>query len=255
MKDQESTIDPKKKDDGLPGGICGRKDEVGRSGVYPMSGPHPPGAAEVRSQAAWGQGERGAPGYEDHGSSELSYEGGQVLGGYESRGGSLAVRPGQGGIMQLTSSAFRHEGSIPKQYTCEGQNISPELAWSGAPAETKSYVLIMHDPDAPRANGFTHWVLYNIPGSLDRIPENLSKEPNASGVGTQGRNDSGSIGYMGPCPPSGTHRYFTRLYALRSHIELKPGATQHEVLEAIQGHVIEETELMGTYAKSGQKVA
>src|SRR6266853_4936455 len=139
MKDEENKSRKEQRESGLPGGGAGRKDEVGRSGVYPMSGPHPAGDAEIRGQASWGQGERGATGYEDQGSSELTYEGGQVLGGYsvEEQGRQ------KGGRMKLTSPAFSHEGSIPKQFTCEGQDISPALSWTDAPKETKSFALIL----------------------------------------------------------------------------------------------------------------
>ena len=233
---------------GLPGGGAGRKDEVGRSGIYPMSGPHPPGNAEIRGQASWGQGERGAAGYENHGSSELSYEGGQVLGGY-------SAEPHKRGHMKLTSSAFSHGSAIPKRFTCEGQNISPELSWTDAPKETKSFVLFLHDPDAPRKNGFTHWVVYNIPPTVSRIEENVPRNASIQGLGLQGRNDSGTVGYMGPCPPSGSHRYFARLYALRAELELGPHATYAEVIAAMQGKIIEGAELMGTYDKTEQKAA
>lgn len=239
------------RESGLPGGGAGRKDEVGRSGVYPMSGPHPAGSAEVRGQAGWGQGERGAAGYEDHGSSELTYEGGQVLGGYSAEQREQQI----GGHMKLTSPAFSNGDSIPKQFTCEGEDISPELSWTDAPKETKSFALILHDPDAPRENGFTHWVVYNIPPTVNRIAENVPRNGSIQGLGLQGRNDSGKVGYMGPCPPSGTHRYFARLYALRVELQLGPNATYAEVIAAMQGKIIEETELMGTYAKTEQKAA
>jgi Raf kinase inhibitor-like YbhB/YbcL family protein len=157
--------------------------------------------------------------------------------------------------MKLTSPAFSHGGSIPRQFTCEGQDISPELSWTDAPKETKSFVLILHDPDAPRENGFTHWVLYNIPPHVNRITENVPRNASLQGIGLQGRNDSGKVGYMGPCPPSGTHRYFARLHALRTELELRPNATHAEVIAAMQGKIIEEAELMGTYAKTVQKAA
>ena len=105
------------------------------------------------------------------------------------------------------------------------------------------------------ADGFTHWVLYNIPPNISRLDANRPREPKIPGLGIQGKNDAGKIGYMGPCPPSGTHRYFVRLYALRSELALEPGASRQEVEAAMQGHVIEEAELMGTYAKSRAKAA
>jgi Raf kinase inhibitor-like YbhB/YbcL family protein len=157
--------------------------------------------------------------------------------------------------MKLMSPAFSHEGSIPKQFTCEGQNISPALSWTDAPKETKSFVLILHDPDAPKKDGFTHWVVYNIPPSVNLITENVPHNASIQGLGLQGRNDSGKVGYMGPCPPSATHRYFARLYALRAKLELGPNATYAEVIAAMQGKIIEEAELMGTYTKTEEKAA
>jgi Raf kinase inhibitor-like YbhB/YbcL family protein len=157
--------------------------------------------------------------------------------------------------MKLTSPAFSHGGSIPKQFTCEGEDISPELSWTDAPKDTKCFALILHDPDAPRENGFTHWVVYNIPPTVNRIAEDVAHNTSIQGLGLQGRNDSGKVGYMGPCPPSGTHRYFARLYALRSELELAPSPTYREVISAMQAKIIEEAELMGTYAKTGQKAA
>ena len=157
--------------------------------------------------------------------------------------------------MKLTSAAFSTGGSIPKRFTCEGQNISPAFSWAGAPKETKSFALILHDPDAPKKDGFTHWVVYNIPSSVNQLAENVAHEPSIVGVGLQGKNDSGEVGYMGPCPPSGTHRYFVRLYALRTELALGPSATHSEIVTAMRDKIIEETELMGTYTKAERKVA
>jgi Raf kinase inhibitor-like YbhB/YbcL family protein len=158
--------------------------------------------------------------------------------------------------MKLTSPAFVEGGSIPQRFTCEGENISPELGWADAPKETKSFALVLHDPDAPKKDGFAHWVLYNIPPNVNRIAENVPRNGSIEGLGSQGRNDSGKVGYTGPCPPSGRHRYFARLYALRTRLdELGPNATYPELIAAIHDKVIEETELMGTYTKMGQKVA
>jgi Raf kinase inhibitor-like YbhB/YbcL family protein len=154
--------------------------------------------------------------------------------------------------MRLLSPAFQNEGEIPKRYTCEGDNISPELSWQEAPEDTKSFVLILHDPDAPRRNGFTHWVLYDIPSTINRLRENVPKEAQLADTGRQGRNDSGEIGYTGPCPPSGRHRYFARLYALREKLNFPAGANVTEVQTALDGKVIEQSELMATYQKSAK---
>ena len=104
--------------------------------------------------------------------------------------------------MRLVSPVFRNDEEFPKRFTCEGENISPELSWEEAPKETKSFVLILHDPDAPRRNGFTHWVLYDIPPTITRVRENVPKVAQLADAGMQGRNDSGEFGYTGPCPPS-----------------------------------------------------
>ena len=157
--------------------------------------------------------------------------------------------------MQLTSPAFKEGETIPKKFTCEGQNISPEISWQGPPKEAKSFVLILHDPDAPGANGFTHWLLYDIPAGNTVIHENIPTDGKIPGVGVQGANDSSEIGYTGPCPPSGTHRYFFRLYALRKVLGLQEGASAREVQTAMDGHIIEQTELMGTFAKARAKGA
>jgi Raf kinase inhibitor-like YbhB/YbcL family protein len=121
----------------------------------------------------------------------------------------------------LTSSDFQPSGTIPVQFTCEGDDISPELSCRDAPPETESFVLTMRDPDAPKAGGFTHWVVYNIPASVRNIERNAPKQPVAAGLVLQGKNDGGEIGYMGPCPPSGRHRYFARLFALNTELTVK----------------------------------
>jgi Raf kinase inhibitor-like YbhB/YbcL family protein len=157
--------------------------------------------------------------------------------------------------MQLTSSSFQHQAGIPARFTCDGENISPELSWSDAPPEAKSFALIMHDPDAPRAGGFTHWLLYNIPASVAHLEPNVPGREQVAGTGVQGKNDSGQIGYMGPCPPSGTHRYFLRLYALDNELRLGPGAALKQLEQAIGGHVMAQTELMGTYSRAAKRAA
>jgi Raf kinase inhibitor-like YbhB/YbcL family protein len=157
--------------------------------------------------------------------------------------------------MQLTSSAFRAGGRIPAQFTCEGDDISPELSWQEVPPETESFVLTVRDPDAPKAGGFTQWVLYNIPPTVRHIEPNVPKEPVLPGLGLQGKNDGGNIGYVGPCPPSGTHRYFARLFALNAEPRLKPGASHEQVRQAMEGHILDRAELMGTYARKAGRAA
>ena len=155
--------------------------------------------------------------------------------------------------MRILSPVLQHEGEFPKRFTCEGENISPELSWEAAPKETKFFVLILHDPDAPRRNGFTHWLLYDIPAAIDRVRENVPKHEQLADAALQGRNDSGETGYMGPCPPTGRHRYFLRLYALRERLGLPAGATADEVQVALDGKVIEQSEIMATYQRSGTR--
>jgi len=157
--------------------------------------------------------------------------------------------------MQLTSSDFGAGGAIPIRFTWEGDNVSPEFSWKEAPGETKSFALILHDPDAPRAGGFTHWIFYNIPAEKGHLDPDVPKDDNVPGTGVQGRNDSGEIGYMGPCPPSGTHRYYVRLFALDTEVRLPPGATHDELTEAMEGHILARAELMGTYGKKAEKAA
>lgn len=158
-------------------------------------------------------------------------------------------------MLQLSSSSFQPEANIPAQFTCEGENTSPELAWKNAPSGTKTFALIVHDPDAPRSGGFTHWVVYDIPAKVNHIRQGAPQGEKLPGGGTQGRNDGGKIGYMGPCPPSGTHRYYFYLYALDVELNLQPGATKADLEKAMQGHILEKAELMGKYKKGSEKAA
>jgi Raf kinase inhibitor-like YbhB/YbcL family protein len=157
--------------------------------------------------------------------------------------------------MQLTSSDFQAGGIIPTRFTCEGEDTSPELSWRDAPPETESFVLTMRDPDAPKAGGFTHWVVYNIPAGVGHIDQNVPKRPVVAGLGFQGKNDGGEVGYVGPCPPSGTHRYFVRLFALDTELKLEPGASHEAVRSAMENHILDRAELMGTYEKKATRAA
>ena len=157
--------------------------------------------------------------------------------------------------MQLTSRSFQQGAEIPSHYTSDGEDVSPELSWRDAPAQTKSFVLIVHDPDAPRPGGFTHWVVYNIPPETGHIDENVPDTERVTGLGMQGQNDGGMIGYMGPAPPSGTHRYFFRLYALDTMLDLSLRATHKEVSDALKGHVLAQAELMGPYQNKRERAA
>lgn len=149
--------------------------------------------------------------------------------------------------MKLTSPAFTEGGKIPSKFTCQGENINPELQFKDVPSHAKSLVLILDDPDVPefvrKDRMYDHWVVYNIPPSTTHIPEN-SQAP-----GTQGRNTGGDLGYVGPCPPDREHRYFFKLYALDKMLSLAEGASKTDVEKAMQGHIIAKTHLMGRYEK------
>jgi Raf kinase inhibitor-like YbhB/YbcL family protein len=153
-------------------------------------------------------------------------------------------------IMSLvvTSPAFNEGESIPALYTCTGDDLSPELAWSGAPENTRSFALIMDDPDAP-GRTWVHWVVYNLPGDTAGLPQGVASDNDLPGDAMQGRNSWRRNDYGGPCPPSGTHRYFFKLYALDTSLDLDPGASKEDVLGAMEGHVLAEGHLMGTYRK------
>jgi Raf kinase inhibitor-like YbhB/YbcL family protein len=149
---------------------------------------------------------------------------------------------------KLTSAAFLEGQPIPRQHTCDGVNVSPPLEWSGTPPPTKTLAIICDDPDAP-AGTWVHWVLYNLPGDRIGLVENVPATEQVPGDGLQGTNDFRKIGYGGPCPPSGTHRYFFKLYALDAELSLKAGATKAEVVKAMEGHTLAQTQLMGTYRR------
>jgi Raf kinase inhibitor-like YbhB/YbcL family protein len=158
-------------------------------------------------------------------------------------------------MLQITSSAFQSGANIPPRFTCDDRNISPELTWKGAPAGTKSFVLVMHDPDAPISGGYTHWVAFNIPANADHFAEDEPKQDHLPGGGIQGKNDSGTYGYTGPCPPSGTHRYYFRLYALDLELDPNTSGNKSSLEQAMKGHVLAQAELMGKYARSSSKAA
>ncbi len=148
--------------------------------------------------------------------------------------------------IKVTSSVFPEGGMIPQQYTCDGANLSPPLSLSGLPAGTASLALLVEDPDAPRGT-FTHWVAFNLPPVLHEVPERAGAERLIQGGGLQGKNDFGKPGYGGPCPPSGTHRYYFKVYALDTVLNLDAGASKDQLLHAMKGHVLAEGQLMGRY--------
>ncbi|MBI2658375.1 YbhB/YbcL family Raf kinase inhibitor-like protein [Candidatus Woesearchaeota archaeon] len=145
--------------------------------------------------------------------------------------------------MKLTSPVFANNGTIPSEYTCDGNDLSPELIIDDVPSNAKSLVLISDDPDAP-VGTWDHWVVFNIPAATKEIQK--GKEP--KGIG--GRNSWGRTGYGGPCPPSGTHRYFFKLYALDIMLNLPQGAAKKDIEKEMQGHIAAKAELMGTYKRS-----
>jgi hypothetical protein len=152
-------------------------------------------------------------------------------------------------ILQLSSSAFIEGKEIPVEHTCQGKDISPPLKWSGVPAVAKSLVLIADDPDAPMGT-WVHWVLFDLPPTTTELAQDTPKSQQLPGGAKQGLNDFKKPGYGGPCPPPGkAHRYFFKLYALDKLLDLKPGATKEDVVKAMEGHVLAEGQLMGTYQR------
>ena len=150
--------------------------------------------------------------------------------------------------LKLTSTAFKEGEAIPRGYTCDGANVSPPLEWTGVPKSAKTIAIIADDPDAPSGT-FVHWVLFNLPAEGLGLIENTPQTETLNGGGVQGKNDFGKIGYGGPCPPSGTHRYFFKFYALDTELPLKAGATKDEVENAMEGHTVAQAQLMGTYSQ------
>lgn len=150
--------------------------------------------------------------------------------------------------LEIKSPAFEQGGMIPKLYTCDGKDVSPPLTWSAVPAGTKSLALICDDPDAPMGT-WVHWVLFNIPSGMKALPENMPSHKELETGARQGINDSRKVGYGGPCPPSGTHRYYFKLYALDTEINLEPGITKAQLLKAMEGHIVAEGQLMGRYKR------
>ena len=149
---------------------------------------------------------------------------------------------------RIQSPAFSEGERIPRSCTCDGKNVSPPLTWSGVPEGAKSLALICDDPDAP-GKTWVHWVLFNLPPRIERLPEGVPARTNVAGGGVQGTNDFRNVGYGGPCPPSGTHRYMFKLYALDAELVLPAGATKAELEGAIEGHVLGQTTLTGKYSR------
>jgi Raf kinase inhibitor-like YbhB/YbcL family protein len=146
--------------------------------------------------------------------------------------------------LKITSPTFEGHKRIPDRHTSNGEDISPSLEWSGAPAGTKSFAVVVHDPDAPLVDGFTHWVVYGIPGDATGLPEGGGQDV------VQGVNSMGNEGYMGPAPPPGhgPHHYYFWVYALDDDLDLEPGLDRRALLEQIEDHVIEQARVIGTYS-------
>ncbi|MGH2574220.1 MAG: YbhB/YbcL family Raf kinase inhibitor-like protein [Ignavibacteria bacterium] len=151
--------------------------------------------------------------------------------------------------IKLTSTAFEEGGMIPKKYTCDGEDISPPLSWTSAPSGTKNFAIICDDPDAP-AGTWVHWVIYNLPADQMNLSENISSKKQLENDARHGINDFRKFGYGGPCPPSGTHRYFFKLYALDSKINLEGDVAKDQLLKAMEGHILAEGQLMGKYKRA-----
>ena len=157
----------------------------------------------------------------------------------------------EGGLamtFEVTSSAFAQGEPIPVKYTCDGDDISPPLAWGDPQEGVRSFALINDDPDAP-VGTWVHWVLFNLPADARSLPERVPPDAELPDGSRHGQNSWRRLGYGGPCPPSGTHRYFFKIYALDTSLQLEPGADKKQVLEAMAGHILAEAELMGVYSR------
>ncbi len=148
----------------------------------------------------------------------------------------------------LNSPAFAAGAQIPIQYTCDGRDVSPPLIWRNPPAGTQTFALIMDDPDAP-AGTWVHWIIFNIPASAKGLPEAIPPRPRLEDGSVQGVNSWRRVGYGGPCPPRGQHRYFFKLYALDVALSLGPSATKSDLLRAMKDHIVARAELMGVYRR------
>ncbi|HOI39728.1 MAG TPA: YbhB/YbcL family Raf kinase inhibitor-like protein [Methanobacterium sp.] len=155
----------------------------------------------------------------------------------------------QSGGFQITSTAFVQGGQIPQKYTANGDNISPPLAWTSAPQKTISFTITCEDPDASGSGGgaFFHWIVFDIPGNVTQLAEGITNQRTLDNGAKQGTNDLGTIGYTGPSPPSGTHRYAFKIYALDVMLNLDAGATKEQVTNAMQGHILGQTQITGKY--------
>ncbi len=151
--------------------------------------------------------------------------------------------------LSLASTEFHNGQPIPAKFTCDGDNVSVPLQWADPPANTRSFALIVDDPDAPSGT-YTHWVLYNVPADVHSLSEGVSTDATLPDGSMNGVNSARKSGYTGPCPPSGTHHYHFKLYALDAPLSLKPGATKDQLATAMQGHILAQSEMVGTYQRT-----
>jgi Raf kinase inhibitor-like YbhB/YbcL family protein len=181
----------------------------------------------------------------------LSCRGGTPSNSSDSNNANPSVTPTPGekrGEIKVTSKAFQEGGMIPKEYTCDGANVSPPLAWDSVPERTKTFALIADDPDAP-GKTWVHWVVFNLPSNAKELSGNVAAQDALAGGGKQGTSDFRKVGYGGPCPPGGAHRYYFKLYALDTELALDSSATKEQLLRAMEGHVLAEGQLMGKYQR------
>ncbi|MGE0206518.1 MAG: YbhB/YbcL family Raf kinase inhibitor-like protein [Candidatus Babeliales bacterium] len=164
--------------------------------------------------------------------------------------GGLATAKNKENFMHIASASFEDNHALPAKYTCEGENRSPELHWSGVPAGTQSLALLVDDPDAPGGKPFVHWIVFNIPASLKSLPEGV-KLKNIAPDAKEGKNDFGDSAYGGACPPKGhgIHHYVFTLYALDIKLNLQEGVSKQEFLQAMQGHVLKKAQITGLYQR------
>ncbi|MEW5702942.1 MAG: YbhB/YbcL family Raf kinase inhibitor-like protein [Candidatus Zixiibacteriota bacterium] len=159
-----------------------------------------------------------------------------------------STKGGKQMLLTITSTAFTEGGMIPAKYTCDGADISPPLSWNGVPKEAKSLALICDDPDAP-AGTWVHWVIFNVPPDSAGLPEKVPPDSTLPNGTWQGTNDFRKVGYGGPCPPGGTHRYYFKLYALDTALNLTGRVTKADLLGAMDKHILAEAQLMGKYRR------
>jgi Raf kinase inhibitor-like YbhB/YbcL family protein len=168
---------------------------------------------------------------------------------FSNRGNAKSeMKEGKNMAIKITSTAFEEGGMIPKQYTCDAQDISPPLGWSDVPEGTKTFALICDDPDAPMGT-WVHWVLFNLPANINGLPENIPPQKTLENGAKHGKNDFRKLGYGGPCPPGGTHRYYFKIYGLDTSVDSDPGISKEDLLKAMEGHILAEGQLMGRYTR------